>query len=117
MSCSCNIDYDPPSLYTSRTRTARKPHTCIECGHVICPGEQYQEATGLWGGAFGRYRTCAPCADLQEVLGCIVHGALIDTYAAYLEDSPVVWGGTEYGTAWGKASAVLQGHRSRTKPT
>ena len=59
----CSYDYDGelPEAYREVMRKARKRHCCEECGCGISPGEQYQYASGVWGGEPESHKTCADC--------------------------------------------------------
>jgi hypothetical protein len=49
-------------LWKQDTRTARKEHTCGECGRTIMPGEPYEVAGGLWDGdSWQTHKTCGQC--------------------------------------------------------
>lgn len=91
MSCYC--DYDGPEFVSTDTRTARKQHTCCECGHVIALGEKYEHVAGKWDGKLDTFDTCEMCVDLRDALadyngGCFQYGGLADGYWAYLDDLP-----------------------------
>ena len=86
MSCYC--DDESPSFFNQRIVKTKKSHKCIECGHRIQPGEEYEYTVGKWEGDFSSFATCIPCADLREALndvGCIRFGELNEEYYAYLE--------------------------------
>ena len=78
--CSCAYEGwdDGPDVYGCKTRTARKSHRCCECGENIAPGEQYEDAGGLWYGAWATYRTCHLCVRIRDGFGIEAHTAMRD---------------------------------------
>lgn len=57
-------------FHSSRTSTARKPHTCSLCGQEIPKGENYARSTGKWCGDFYNNYFHLSCQDLvQEYIG------------------------------------------------
>lgn len=70
----CMTDYDPPTLYQSSMRKAKKQHKCGECYRTIEPGEQYQYVLGVWNGARGDHKTCQHCVVAQILLFDKCHG-------------------------------------------
>ena len=67
--CDCSVspyDHDGPTVCTTRTRRARKPHRCCECGEEIRPGEQYEAVRGLWEGYWDSYATCLTCVRIRR---------------------------------------------------
>jgi len=65
--CDCSVDdYDPPRCYLETVRTARKDHSCCECGKQIKTGEKYEEVTGIWDGHPDRHRTCIICVRIRS---------------------------------------------------
>lgn len=61
-------DHDPPTVYREKTRRARKPHKCCECGvHIGCR-DLYQNVFGVWDGDAQSYSTCIACAFLRSAL-------------------------------------------------
>ena len=69
-SCICSTDYDPAKVYKSKIITARKQHTCCECGETIEPGERYENTSGLWDNQWSHYKTCSICLCIREDLCC-----------------------------------------------
>lgn len=57
----CNLDLDPPSIWSERKRKAIKPHRCSECGGIIARGETYTYQSGRWDGHFDAFKRCAAC--------------------------------------------------------
>lgn len=91
MSLSCGCDYgDGPSVFRTKTVTARKPHKCYECGCEIQPGEQYQYVFGVWEYKACSFHICEPCDDLSaslEALGfCISYGDLKAAHQEYIDE-------------------------------
>ena len=72
----CSTDYDPPSMYETTLRKARKAHKCGECYRAIQPGETYQHVAGIWDGSFDTHKTCPHCVVGQKLLLDQCHGYL-----------------------------------------
>jgi hypothetical protein len=53
--------------YRFKVRTARKPHTCCECGCAINAGQQYVYHHGVWDGEGKDYKVCVECDALRDV--------------------------------------------------
>ena len=87
---TCWIDIDPPEFISEYWRTARKEHTCCECGKKINPGDEYQIVAGKWEGYFDAFKTCEKCADLRDSLieagGCPLYCGLYEEYEAFITD-------------------------------
>ncbi len=64
--CICDSGYDEAEFYKVDVVTARKEHTCCECGDPILPGEKYEKARGVWGGGFEEYKTCFVCRRIRD---------------------------------------------------
>ena len=64
--CSSDpADSDTPEFSRHELRTARKEHTCYECGHHIHAGEQYEYAVGKWDGFFNEAKACSICLEIR----------------------------------------------------
>lgn len=57
-------------LYAESTVTARKPHTCCECGVTIAPGQSYQRVSGKSDGRMWTAKTCAVCVEIRRAFVC-----------------------------------------------
>lgn len=68
LSCDCSADIDYANRCSqSVQRRARKPHTCVECGRAIKPGERYWVDSGIdYDGHPFRYSTCLGCYNIRE---------------------------------------------------
>lgn len=66
--------------YQRKIKTARKSHTCDECGKTIDIGEKYEFVKGKWASEWKLYSTCTSCADLREYV--------YDVYEDMLDDEP-----------------------------
>lgn len=66
MSYECSCDYDPPEIITTRVYSAKKEHTCDECGRQIGPGEKYEYVWGKWEGDVSVVKTCPDCMELRQ---------------------------------------------------
>lgn len=53
-----------------KTRTARKPNVCGECGRQIEAGEQYEHWQQLYDGGWSSYTTCADCLSIRKSFFC-----------------------------------------------
>lgn len=65
--CDCS-DYEMPEFYNESTHTAKKPHTCCQCGLQIAPGQKYVKTAGKWDGRFESYKICQECDQLIRLL-------------------------------------------------
>lgn len=72
MECSCiEIDSDyGPSCFKESDRTARKQHSCCECGRAILPGEKYRYESGVWDGRPSSFKTCVDCLAVRDTFFC-----------------------------------------------
>ena len=72
MDCACiYVDGgDGPEFYTERDITARKEHTCYECGRIINKGERYERVSGKWYGRMDTFKTCIDCQSVRRELFC-----------------------------------------------
>jgi len=66
--CVCSMDHEGADVSGTMIITARKKHTCCECGEAISPGERYEVISGLWEGSWDRYKTCLPCQRIRDDL-------------------------------------------------
>ena len=74
----CAVDFDPPEFSVHRTHTARKPHTCGECGRVIAIGEKYDRIDSKYDGHMWSNKACAHCVGARGWLVKHCEGYLID---------------------------------------
>lgn len=56
--------------FTSSTRTARKEHSCCECGYAIYSGARYEYVSGIWGDRPDSYKTCLSCVEIRDHFAC-----------------------------------------------
>jgi hypothetical protein len=73
--------------------TARKEHTCSQCGDTIQPGQTYKKIRGLWEGEWTTHKWCMRCECLSGNQ-CITpeEGARIANEAARDPDRwPMAW--------------------------
>lgn len=95
MGSACGCDFDAVVSRTTHP-TARKEHACMECGHVIRPGETYRRQDTIWSdepGAWATYKACERCADLMDSFTergfCWCWEIFFDDYAEWLDsDAP-----------------------------
>lgn len=76
---SCDVEY--PKFFTTAIRTARKTHTCTECGRSIASGDKYRYSSGKWDDFIGSYKTCLDCDEIKVWLDkkidcCIAFGEM-----------------------------------------
>ena len=85
----CMIDGldEPFKVWSQATRSARRPHRCIECGREIAPGERYEYSTGLLN-SWDSFHTCEHCVAARIWLESVCHGFL---YHAVQEDLEEHW--------------------------
>lgn len=70
MECSCTTSIDHgcgPSCCNEKIRTAKKQHSCYECGNLINRGDKYEYTSGIWDGDPRSYKTCLDCKSLRDV--------------------------------------------------
>lgn len=87
----CRIEWSEPwTVYRERTRKARKPHICYECGRRIAPGESYHDAVGLSAESdrWESYRLCEHCMAAGEWLRVMCGGWC---YGGILEELQEHW--------------------------
>jgi hypothetical protein len=94
MDCYCETSWP----YWAEVRKARTGHKCLECGHRITPGEQYEHVRARFEGDWFVADTCALCIDLRAYVTahvpcfCMMHGSLLDdaheTIDAYAHEAP-----------------------------
>jgi hypothetical protein len=84
---SCECDFDGHAGH--RTRTARKPHQCGECGDTIKPGDDYEFHTYFGDSFISHHKVCMKCDDLAESMMaagfCWQYGSLMEMHKEYLE--------------------------------
>ena len=85
-------DCDIPEFFQEKKHTARKEHTCCECGYKILPNEVYYVCSGKWDGEFQTYKQHARCyhfvrhINLDVVEECVIPFTGLDEYIAEDED-------------------------------
>lgn len=70
-------DAEPWDFCHGETRTARKPHRCVECGRGITPGERYEHFTGVMDGQWSKWRWCQHCEAVAAWMRTVCGGYLI----------------------------------------
>ncbi len=88
----CMIDAcDINEFYHARNPTARKEHTCDECGRTIEVGEKYESVVAKSDGQLWSCKTCRHCVAvrewLREVCGGWVHHAVLEDLHEHLHES------------------------------
>lgn len=64
-------DGEPPSVYRTETRRARKQYWCEECGEDIKAGDRYEYTSVLGsGGHWWTARTCLSCVEIRNHFAC-----------------------------------------------
>jgi hypothetical protein len=77
------VDIDEgPTAFSEEVRRARKTYRCCECGEEIKPGHLYEYASGKWDGEWGRFRTCARCANVRRdyFKGGWIYGQVVEDF-------------------------------------
>lgn len=70
MCCPLSECDDAPTVYTTTTPVARKPHRCEECGESIVVGTRYELYKSLFDGTWSTTRTCSSCAEIRDHFRC-----------------------------------------------
>lgn len=67
MNCDCSVSFGN-DFYCLQDKmiTARKRHTCRECGSLIMPGEKYQLYKCVGEGAIFTSKTCVTCVAIRN---------------------------------------------------
>ena len=72
---------------SSSIHTARKEHTCGECGRTIQVGEKYEVCRGLYEGEWSTDKTCIDCLSLRETYFCSwMFGNIWEDFEEWLRD-------------------------------
>lgn len=79
----CMIDGgDPPKVYHSKTRTARKERKCDECSRTIMKGEPYLYASMLYDDYWSSFSVCQHCQTpaqwLTDNCGGYAHAGILE---------------------------------------
>jgi hypothetical protein len=61
---------DFPEVSDTKTKTARKPHKCCECGREISRGQRYEHCVMKYEGEWFSYKTCLLCVEIRTVFTC-----------------------------------------------
>lgn len=70
---------DSPYFIHIKTRTARKPHKCDECGSIIERGEQYEFVSAMWErDNINTVRTCLLCLEARRWLEVVCRSWLYE---------------------------------------
>ena len=110
--CGC----DPAEVYRASFQKARKEHLCVECGHVITPGQEYQRVFMVYEGDPSTHVFCERCSDLIEAFSdvgyCWGIGQFFEDYGDWLDEEPPKLNadGDPIPGAW-RANAIRQKHR------
>ena len=119
MSHDCSCDYDPPSVYFSRTVRARKEYCCGECGRKIAIGESHEYVFGVYDGYTYQPRTCCHCVAIREFVSinipcfCWAHGNVLSDARMAIEAA--YWRAAEEvaGLAFGFGRLLVKAKRAR----
>ena len=89
MECACisaNIDEEAETLL-AKQRTAKKQHTCHECGVQIKPGDQYWYDHIVFEGMHDRFKTCLDCKSVRDHLLCDFYFTMVwETIGEHIEE-------------------------------
>ena len=55
-----------PECSTSKTRKARKDHSCSTCGEEIKKGSLYKYISGVWSGDPQSFKLCCNCEKVMD---------------------------------------------------
>ena len=85
-------DANPAIILGSELYTARKPHTCQECGRIIAIGETYLRERGLADGEPFTHKTCEHCQVardwLQRECGGFVYTEIEEELREHWHEAP-----------------------------
>lgn len=84
--CVLNYEGEGMEFYHAKTRKARKPHVCCECGARIQPGQAYEHVSGKWDGAIGQFKTCSLCVEIRTKFSCDGSWAFMRVWDSLRED-------------------------------
>jgi hypothetical protein len=118
MSYDCYCDYDPPSVFSSKSVTARKKHLCDECCRPINAGERYLYSFGVWEGYASSHYTCSHCQEIQKFVSisipcfCWAYGNMIDDAKEAIQEAYFRAGDEVRGLATGFLRRVIAGRRA-----
>ena len=91
MECACisaHID-DESEVLSCKTVTAKKNHSCCECGIQIEPGSRYWNEKTVYDGKYDRYKTCLDCMSVREHLLCDFYYEMIwETVREFIIEYP-----------------------------
>jgi len=73
-------DVEQVEFYDEKVVTARKTHTCTECGGEIAPGERYTRKTYRFEGKFHTDRVCTPCHEAAAEFEFGIVGGMLWEY-------------------------------------
>jgi hypothetical protein len=94
-SCSCSWEGETAAVFNRKIRKARKEHTCCECGETIDKGSTYEYVTMLYDGSWDTFKTCMPCFNLGDDIGCRLYGGLgeqfYELFGWNYTDDPADW--------------------------
>lgn len=121
MSVDCYCDYDPPSVYSSKTVKARKAHRCDECRRTIAIGERYKYTFGVWEGYPTSHHMCSHCAEIQSFVTislpcfCWYQGTLLDDAQEAIQEAYARARDEVRGIFVGFGRRVIAGRRAHQK--
>lgn len=119
MNYDCYCDYDPPSVFSSKTVKARKPHRCDECPRIIKPGESYLYTFGVWDGYASSWNTCADCTEIQRWVSinipcfCWSYGNMLNDAKEAIEEAYHRAGDEVRGVMFGFLRKLIKARRAR----
>lgn len=102
-------DADTYDFQSQCWRTAKKDHTCEECGRQIWPGERYQYTVQKFDGSLTAWKTCAHCEAAGSYLVKHCNGYLV---GAIEEDLREHWDARVPDDRWflGRALVGMKNH-------
>lgn len=115
----CSCDYDPPTVHSAKTVTARKEHRCEECSRTIRVGERYLYAFGVWDGYPSSTYTCSHCHEIQRWVStnlpcfCWYSGTMISDAREAIQEAYFRARDEVQGLAFGFGRLLVKAKRAR----
>lgn len=72
------FDFNGPSVFDERERTAKKTYRCDACREAIDLGHRYVYVFGVWDGDSGQFRHCLRCSAIFSAIAKARPGVAID---------------------------------------
>lgn len=121
MSIDCYCDFDPPTVSSARTVTARKPHRCEECERTIAVGERYRYRFMVYDGYPQSTYTCSHCHEIEQWVStnlpcfCWYSGSMLDDAKEAIEEAYRRARDEVQGLAFGFGRLLVKAKRARAR--